>query len=132
MATAVDEFIRWASPVAYFARRAAYDTEVRGVPIAEGDRITMWFGSANRDHDAIADPFTFEKPRSPNPHVSFGGGGPHYCLGAHLAKREITILFEELLARTREIEVLAPPSYTVLGVENPVMLAVNSMPVRLA
>ena len=131
MPTAVDEILRWASPVAYFGRRAARATEIRGVPIAEGDRVTMWFGSANRDEEAFDDPFRFDLTRTPNPHVSFGGGGPHFCLGAHLARREITILFEELLARTRDIEVLAPPSYTMLGIENPVLLAVNALPVRL-
>ncbi len=131
MPTAVDEILRWASPVAYFARRATRDTEVRGVKIAEGDRITMWFASANRDDDAFADPFRFDVRRTPNPHVTFGGGGPHYCLGAHLARREITILFEELLARTSTIEVLAPPTFRHLGFENPVLLAANELPVRL-
>ncbi len=132
MPAAVEEILRWASPVAYFARRAARATEIRGVPIAAGDRITMWFASANRDEDAFADPFRFDIARTPNPHVTFGGGGPHFCLGAHLARREITILFEELLARTRDVEVLAPPAYTMLGIENPVLLAVNALPVRLS
>ncbi|HEY3833614.1 MAG TPA: cytochrome P450 [Acidimicrobiia bacterium] len=132
MQTAVEEILRWASPVAYFGRRAARATEIRGVPIAEGDRVTMWFASANRDEEAFVDPFRFDLTRTPNPHVTFGGGGPHFCLGAHLARREITILFEELLARTRDIDVLAPPSYTMLGIENPVLLAAKALPVRLS
>ena len=85
---AVEEVLRWSSPVSYFARRATLDTEVRGVPIAKGDRVTMWFPSANRDEEVFDDPFHFDIGRSPNPHVTFGGGGVHFCLGAHLARRE--------------------------------------------
>ena len=132
MPGAVDEILRWSSPVAYFARRATRATEIRGVSIAEGDRITMWYGSANRDDDAFEDPFRFDIRRTPNPHVAFGGGGAHYCLGANLARREITILFEELLARTRDIEVLQSPTYRTLGIDNPVLTAVNELPVRLS
>ena len=132
MRSAVDEILRWASPVSYFARRATRDTEVRGVPIGEGDRVTLWYASANRDDDVFDDPFHFDLGRAPNPHIAFGGGGPHYCLGANLARREITILFEELLARTRTIEPLAHPIYNVLGIENPILVAMKEFPVRLA
>ena len=102
------------------------------MPIAEGDRVTLWYPSGNRDEDVFDDPFRFDIRRMPNPYVSFGGGGPHYCLGANLAKREITILFEELLARAREIEVLAPPSYRPLGFDNPILVAIDELPVRMA
>ncbi len=132
MAAAVDEIVRWSSPVGYFARRATRAVEIRGVPIAEGDRVTLWYPSGNRDEDVFDDPFRFDIRRTPNPYVAFGGGGPHYCLGANLAKREITILFEELLTRTREIEVLGPPSYNALGFANPILVAVDALPVRLA
>ncbi len=128
---AVEEILRWSSPVTCFARRTTRDTELRGVPVAEGDRVTLWYPSANRDEDVFADPFRFDTTRSPNPHVAFGGGGAHFCLGANLARREVLILLEELLARTSEIEVLAPPTYRALGIFNPIVLAVGELPVRL-
>jgi cholest-4-en-3-one 26-monooxygenase len=132
MRPAVEEILRWASPVSYFARRATRDTEIRGVSIAAGDRVTLWYASANRDEDVFDDPFRFDIRRTPNPHVAFGGGGPHFCLGANLARREITILFEELLARTHDIEAIEAPTYTALGIDNPILVAVNTLPVRLA
>lgn len=129
---AVEEILRWSSPVTCFARRSTRDTEIRGVPIAEGDRITLWYPSANRDEDVFDDPFRFDIRRSPNPHVAFGGGGSHFCLGANLARREMIVLFEELLNRTQAIEVLGPPAYSALGIYNPIMLAMRELPVRLA
>jgi cytochrome P450 len=129
---ATEEILRWASPVTCFARRATRDTVVRGVPIAEGDRVTLWYPSANRDEETFVDPFRFDIRRRPNPHVAFGGGGAHFCLGANLARREMLILLEELLARTSEIEALGPPSYSALGIYNPILLAMQELPVRLA
>jgi cholest-4-en-3-one 26-monooxygenase len=132
MGPAVEEILRWSSPVSYFARRATRDTEVRGVPIAEGDRITLWYPSANRDEEVFDDPFRFDIRREPNHHIAFGGGGPHFCLGANLARREIAILFEELLARTRAIEVVGPPTYSALSIYNPILVTLKELPVRLA
>jgi cytochrome P450 len=132
MKPAVEEILRWSSPVAYFARRATRATEIRGVGIAEGDRITMWYPSANRDEDAFEDPFRFDITRAPNNHVAFGGGGAHFCLGANLARREITVLFEELLARTNDIEILAAPTYSGLTIDSPVLGATRELPVRLS
>jgi cytochrome P450 len=132
MRPAVEEILRWSSPVAYFARRATADTEIRGVRIAEGDRVTLWYPSANRDEAVFEDPYRFDIARTPNPHVAFGGGGAHFCLGANLARFEISILFQELLARTREIELLGPPRWNALGIYNPVLLAMQELPVRLA
>jgi len=132
MPAAVEEILRWSSPVAYFARRATGDTEIRGVPIAKGERVTFWYPSANRDEEAFGAPFRFDIGRAPNPHLAFGGGGAHYCLGANLARREIAILFEELLARTREIELLRPPSYSPLSLWNPVLVVPREIAVRLA
>ena len=129
--SATEEIIRWTSPVAYFKRVVARDTEIAGVPIAEGDRVTLWYPSANRDERAFEDPERFDIRRKPNEHVSFGGGGPHFCLGAHLARREITILFEELLKRTAEIELVGEPSYSVLGIGNPILMSLGKLPVRL-
>jgi cytochrome P450 len=132
MGSAVEEIIRWSSPVSYFARRATRDTEIRRVPIATGQRVTLWYPSANRDEEVFDHPFRFDIQRTPNEHLAFGGGGPHYCLGANLARREIAILFEELLARTRRIEALGPPTYSALSIHNPILVALRELPVRLA
>ena len=129
---AVEEILRWSSPVAYFARRAAQDTEIAGISIAAGDRVTMWFPSANRDEDVFEHPFRFDIGRSPNPHVAFGGGGVHFCLGAHLARRELAILLEVLLERTSHIELAGPPAYASLGIFNPILLYMRELPVRIA
>ncbi len=94
--TAVEEIIRWASPVVYMRRTLTRDTELGGVAMAAGDKVTLWYGSANRDETRFADPWLFDVRRSPNPHLGFGGGGVHFCLGANLARREITLAFEEL------------------------------------
>ena len=132
MRPAVEEIIRFASPVSYFARRATRDTEVRGVPIAAGQRVTLWYPSGNRDEDAFVEPDRFDIARDPNHHVGFGGGGRHFCLGANLARREIAILFEELLARASEIETTGPPVYSVQGIGNPVYVSLKELPVRIA
>ena len=129
---AVEEVLRWSSPVSCFARRATRDTEVRGTRIAKGERVTMWYPSANRDSDAFVDPFRFDINRSPNPHLAFGGGGVHFCLGASLARREITTLIEVLLKRTRHIELTGAPSYISLGILNPILISMRELPVRLS
>jgi len=129
---AVEEILRWSSPVSYFARRVTRDTEIRGVPIAKGDRVTMWFPSANRDEEVFTDPFHFDIGRSPNPHVTFGGGGVHFCLGAHLARKELATLLEVLFERTRRIELAGAPSYTPLGIFNPILFFMRELPVRVA
>ena len=132
MKPAVEEILRWASPVSYFARRAVVDTEIAGVGIAEGERVSLWYPSANRDADAFDDPFRFDITRTSNPHVSFGGGGAHFCLGANLARLEIAIIFEELLRRVSDIELTGEPSYSVFGIYNPILMAMTELPVRLA
>ena len=129
---AVEEILRWSSPVSCFARRATRDTQVRGTKIAKGERVTMWYPSANRDSDAFADPFRFDIKRSPNPHLAFGGGGAHFCLGASLARRELSTLIEVLLERTRHIELTGDPSYTSLGILNPILISMQELPVRLS
>jgi cytochrome P450 len=131
MRPAVEEVIRWASPVAYFARRATRDTEIRGMKIAKGDRVTVWYPSANRDEDVFEDPFRFDIARTPNQHVAFGGGGAHFCLGANLARREIAILFEELLARTRTIRIVEPTRFRVLGIYHPFLVVPQEIQIRL-
>ncbi len=109
-ATAVEEIVRWASPVAYMRRTTTRDVEVGGVHIGAGQKVTMWYGSANRDEDKFADPWLFDVTRSPNHHVGFGGGGTHFCLGANLARREIAVVFEELRHRTPDIAVSEEPA----------------------
>jgi cholest-4-en-3-one 26-monooxygenase len=101
--TAVEEIVRWATPVIYFRRTAMKDVTIRGVDIAQGDAVALYYLSANRDEDVFDDPFTFDITRDPNEHIGFGGGGAHFCLGANLARLELKIMFEELLARTSDI-----------------------------
>jgi len=105
---AVEEFVRWASPVLQFARFATQDTEINGHPVRAGEKLGLFYCSANRDERVFTDPHVFDLQRSPNPHVGFGGGGPHFCLGNQLAKTELRILFRELLTRLTTIEVGEP------------------------
>lgn len=131
MKGATEEILRWTSPVSYFKRIAAEDTTIAGVPIAQGDRVTLWYPSGNRDGAFFEDADRFDVRRKNNEHMAFGAGGPHFCLGAHLARREITIFFEELLARTSHVEMIEEPSYSVLGIGNPILVSIGKMPVRL-
>jgi cytochrome P450 len=107
--TAVEEIVRWASPVIHFRRTATEDTELGGQPIRAGDKVVLWYNSANRDEAVFEDPFRFDVTRSPNEHVGFGGPGAHHCLGANLARREITIMFRELMQRLPDLEITGPP-----------------------
>ena len=109
IAGATEEILRWASPVLYFRRNALKDFELRGRTIRAGDKISLWYISANRDEEVFEDPFRFDITRDPNPHIAFGGGGPHFCLGAQLARMEIHVLFEELATRVPHIELLGEP-----------------------
>lgn len=102
--SAVEEFIRWASPVMQFARFATEDTEINGHPVRAGDKVGLFYCSANRDEAVFTDPGAFDLPRSPNPHLGFGGGGPHFCLGNQLAKAELRNLFRELMTRLKAVE----------------------------
>ena len=102
--TAADEIIRWSTPIIYFRRTATCDLELHGVTIRENDPVALYFMGANYDDQVFADPQRFDITRTPNPHLSFGGGGPHYCLGAHLARFEISVLLEELLSHTAGVD----------------------------
>jgi cytochrome P450 len=106
--TAAEEILRWATPVLHFRRTATRDVELGGKQIAAGDKVTTWFVSGNRDEDVFPDGDTFDVGRSPNPHMTFGPGGVHHCLGAHLARMETRIAFEELVSRQVEFEVVGP------------------------
>ncbi len=107
--TAVEEIVRWATPVIHFRRTATRDVEVGGETIRAGQKVVLWYNSANRDERVFPDPYRFDVTRTPNDHVGFGAGGPHFCLGANLARREIRVMFEELLGRLPDIRVTAPP-----------------------
>ena len=108
--TAVEEIIRWATPVIHFRRTCvAQDVELGGTRIEKGQKVVLWYNSANRDEQHFDDPYRFDVRRTPNEHVGFGGGGPHFCLGAHLARREINVMFEELFRRLPDIHVTGEP-----------------------
>ncbi|OBG28331.1 cytochrome P450 [Mycobacterium sp. 852002-51057_SCH5723018] len=102
-AKAVEEVLRWASPVAYWTRTTKVDVEMDGQHIPRGERVVSTLRSANRDEEVFSSPFTFDIGRHPNPHVTFGGGGPHHCLGAMLARAELRAVFDELLLRCDNI-----------------------------
>jgi cytochrome P450 len=106
--SAVEEVLRWATPVAYWTRTAKVDVEMDGQQIPKGDRVVSMLRSANRDEEVFDEPFAFDIGRQPNPHVAFGGGGPHHCLGAMLARAELRAVFDELLLRCDNITV-GPP-----------------------
>jgi cytochrome P450 len=95
--------------VIHFRRTATQDVELRGETIKAGDKVVLWYNSANRDEDFWDDPYRFDVRRSPNEHVGFGAGGPHFCLGANLARREIKVMLTELFKRLPDIEVTGEP-----------------------
>src|SRR5437868_5466016 len=103
--TAVEEILRWATPVMHFRRQATAPTQIGDQKIGEDEKVVFWHISANRDETVFDDPYTFDVGRSPNEHVAFGGGGPHFCLGANLARLEMKVFFEELLKRLPDIKV---------------------------
>jgi cytochrome P450 len=107
--SAVEEIVRYASPVMHMRRNVAHDTELGGQPLVEGDRVVIWYRSANHDEAAFDDPERFDVRRSPNDHLGYGAGGPHFCLGAHLARLEIRIALEELYGRFPNLAVAAEP-----------------------
>ncbi|EGD55446.1 cytochrome P450 [Gordonia neofelifaecis] len=109
-ATAVDEIVRWATPVNCFQRTAKNDTTVGGVEIKAGQRVGLFYGSANYDEDIFDDPYTFNILRDPNPHVGFGGNGTHFCIGANLARMEINLMFNALADLVPDITKLAEPN----------------------
>lgn len=109
---AVEELVRWASPVMTFRRTATQDTELAGQTVAAGEKVVLFYHAANRDPAAFEDAASLDLKRSPNHHVGFGGGGPHYCLGASLARTQLRAIFTELLSRLPDIEA-GPPEYLV-------------------
>ena len=124
---AVEEILRWATPVLHFRRTATRDVELRGQRIRAGDKVVTWYISANRDETVFPDPYRFDVRRNPNPHVTFGPGGPHFCLGAHLARLETRVLFQELLPRLATIE----PTGPIERMRSNFVHGIKHMPVRI-
>ena len=108
--TAVEEIVRWASPVVYMRRTLTRDVELSGVQMKAGDKAALWYNSSNRDESKFNDPWTFDIARNPNPHFGFGGGGAHFCLGANLARREIRVVFDELHRRIPDVAAVGEPA----------------------
>jgi cytochrome P450 len=125
---AAEEMLRWATPVHHFRRTAAEDVELGGRAITAGDKVTTWFVSGNRDETVFDEPDTFDVGRTPNPHMAFGPGGIHHCMGAHLAKMEVRIAFEELLSRTEAIALAGTPERLRSNFFN----GIKRLPVRVA
>lgn len=125
---AVEEMLRFVSPVNYFRRTVTRDTKVRGVALKAGDKVTLWYSSANRDGLQFPDPDRFDVARQPNAHVAFGGRGPHHCLGSHLARLQIRLMFEALLDGVIDRLELTGP---VVRLRQNVVNGIKHMPVRL-
>jgi len=107
--TAIEEILRWASPVYHFRRTTTAPAVISGQEIADGDKVVMWYISANRDEEVFDDPFRFDITREPSEQVAFGGGGHHFCLGANLARMELRLIFEEVLSRIPDMHLVAEP-----------------------
>ncbi|MEV3905424.1 cytochrome P450 [Mycobacterium sp. NPDC050551] len=129
-ATAADEAIRWSSPVIFFGRTATVDVTVGGQDVRAGDRVLLWYPSGNRDESVFDDPFRFDVHRFPNPHVSFGGGGVHYCLGANLARKEVQVVFAAIAAGY-DVELAGPGVWSGGGPVHNVGIGIDSLPIRI-
>jgi methyl-branched lipid omega-hydroxylase len=125
--TAVEEIVRWSSPVIWMRRTATQDVELSGQSFKAGDKFLLFYNSANRDEQVFADPFTFDVSRSPNLHYGFGAPGPHFCLGAHLARREIEIAFRRIFERLPDLEVAGEPD----RLQSSFINGIKRLPVRL-
>jgi cytochrome P450 len=124
---AVEEFLRWASPVYHFRRTATRDVEMHGKTIRAGDKVVMWFAAGNRDPEVFAEPYDFDVTRHPNDHVTFGKGSPHFCLGNNLARLEIRLMFETLLPRLKSVELTGD----VRRVRSNFVNGIKRLPVRV-
>jgi cytochrome P450 len=110
--TAVDEIVRWATPVIHFRRTATEDVIINNTKVAAGDKVVMWYNSANRDEKVWANPYEFDVRRPLQPQqAGFGAGGPHFCLGANLARREIAVAFDEIRRRLPNMQITGEPAW---------------------
>lgn len=128
--TAADEALRWSSPVLFFGRTATCDVTIGGQDVKAGDRVLFWYPSGNRDETVFEDPFRFDIHRTPNPHLSFGGGGVHYCLGANLARKEVQVVLGAIAAGY-DVELAGPAVWDGGGPVHNVGIGIDSLPVRL-
>lgn len=126
MDQAIDEVVRWGTPVSHFSRTATEDTVIGGQEIAAGEQVVLWHCSSNRDAEAFENPFEFRVDRTPNEHTGFGGGGAHYCLGANLAKLELRLIIRELVRRMPDLRL----DGEVLRLRSNFINGINEMPVR--
>ncbi len=124
---AADELLRRAHPVHHFRRTATRDVEIHGRTIRRGDKVTVWYAGANYDEEKFADPYRLDVGRTPNRHVTFGLGGPHFCLGAHLAKLEIKVWLEEMIPYLLRLELAAEP----VRLRSNFFNGIKRMPVRV-
>jgi cytochrome P450 len=125
---ATEEILRWSSPTMHFRRTAMRDVELGGKRIRAGDKVVVWFVSGDFDEEVFPDPYRFDVGREPNDHMAFGSSGPHLCLGAHLARLEVRVMFEELLPRLRDIELVGP----VVRLRSNFINGVKHAPVRVS
>jgi cytochrome P450 len=128
MPTAIEEILRWSSPVMHFRRTATADYELRGQKIKAGDKVVLWFTSANRDEEIFDEPMRFDITRSPNPHLAFGQGGPHACLGSNLARLELKVMYEELLPYLHRFSLAGKPQRMCSNFTN----ALKNLPVNFS
>jgi cholest-4-en-3-one 26-monooxygenase len=126
--TMADEVLRYTTPLNHMRRTAVHDMEIGGQEVAAGDHVVLWYSSGNFDESAFDEPLRFDLGRTPNEHLTFGGGGPHYCLGAHLARLEIRVIYEELVARIPALE----PDGPVERLKSVLANGIKRMPVRIA
>jgi methyl-branched lipid omega-hydroxylase len=127
--SAVEEIVRYASPVTFMRRTVTHPLELSGQSFDEGEKLVLFYGAANRDPRAFEDPESFDVLRTPNSHVGFGGPGPHFCLGAHLARREVSVVFRQLLSRLPDIELAGDPvPLEAMGI--PLVGGIKRLPVR--
>lgn len=125
--TAVEEIVRWTSPITWMRRTATQDVELSGQSFPAGSKFLLFYGAANRDPAVFADPHRFDLSRDPNPHVGFGSRGPHFCLGAHLARREIGVAFRAFADQLPDLEVIGPPA----RLESSFVNGLKRLPARL-
>jgi cytochrome P450 len=128
MPLAAEEILRYGSPTMHFRRTAQTDVELRGTQIRQGDKVVVWFVSGNYDEEVFPEAERFDVGRDPNPHMAFGSGGPHVCLGAHLARLEVRVMFEELVPRLKSLEITGP----VERLRSNFINGIKHMPVRVA
>jgi cytochrome P450 len=127
MPVATEEILRWATPVHHFRRTATRDVTFGGKQIRRGDKVVTWFVSGNRDEEVFPQPDAFDVGREPNPHITFGPGGVHHCLGSHLARLEVRIAFGALVGRIAEVELAGP----VERLRSNFFNGIKRMPVRV-